>query len=77
MATLEIQNMKSVRQTMAEVVEAMQSIMVSNASTGLTAPGSVLGKRPKKQSQRGSLTELENSEGSGHSSTSHKSHEVV
>ena len=54
---VEIQNMKSIMQTMAEVVHAMQSMMVSNASAGLAAPGSFVGERPKKQSHRVSLTE--------------------
>ena len=72
MATVEIQNMKSIMQTMAEVAQVMQSMMMSNASAGLVAPGSVLQERPKKWSQRGSLTESMDSKGSGHSPTSHK-----
>ena len=43
MATVEIQNMKSVTQTVAEVVQAKQSKMMGNASAGLAAPGTVVG----------------------------------
>ena len=38
MATVEIQNMKPFMQTMAEVVQAMQSMMMSNATVGSDGP---------------------------------------
>ena len=72
MATAEIQNMKSFMQTMVEAVRVMQSMMMSNASDDLAATGPIVGERPKKWSQRGSLTELGDSEGSGHNSSSHR-----
>ena len=53
MATLEIQNMKSFMQTMAELVQAMQSMMMSNPADGLVATGSVVGETSKKWSWRG------------------------
>ena len=46
--------MKSTMQTMAEVFQAMQSMMMSNVSTGQAATGSVVMEGPKKQSRRGS-----------------------
>ena len=49
--------------TMAEAVQAMQSMVMSNASAGLAARGPVVLERPKKQSERESLTELGDSEG--------------
>ena len=57
---------------MAEAVQTMQNIMMSNASANLVAPGSVVRERPKKQSPKGSANELEDSNDSGHSLTSHK-----
>ena len=72
MAPVEIQNMKSVIQAMAEAVHTMQSMIMSNVSAGLVATWSVVRKRPKKGSQRESLMELGNGEGSSCSHTSHK-----
>ena len=68
MATVEIQKIKFIMQTM---VQAMQSMMMSNGSSGLVAKGSVVRERPKKWSQSGYLTELVDSEGSSHSPTHH------
>ena len=48
MPTVEIHYIKSVMQTMAEAVKAVQSMVISNASTGLVAPESFVGERPKK-----------------------------
>ena len=59
-------------QNMAEAVQAMQNMMMSNAFANLVAPGSVRKERPKKQSQKGSATESIKSNGSDHSSTSYK-----
>ena len=56
-ATMEIQNMKSIMQTMDEVIQAMKSMMMSNASSGLAATGPVVIEEPQKWSQRGSLME--------------------
>ena len=41
-ATMKIQNMKSIMQSMAEAVQAMQSMMMSNTSAGLVATGSIV-----------------------------------
>ena len=38
-ATVEIQSMKSVMQKVSEVVQAMQSMIMNNASAGLAIPG--------------------------------------
>ena len=51
MATVEIQNMKSSMHTMAEAMQAMYNMMMSNASSSLVAPESVAGERPRKWSQ--------------------------
>ena len=47
---VEIQNMKCMMQNMAKAVQAMQNIMVSNASDNLVAPRSAVRERPMKQS---------------------------
>ena len=49
-ATAEIQNMISIVQSIAEVVQAMQSMMITNASVGLVTPRPVIKERPKKWS---------------------------
>ena len=38
---------------MAEAVQAMQNMMMNNASANLVAPGSAARERLKKQSQKG------------------------
>ena len=57
---------------MAEAVQVMQNIKMNNASANLVTPGCALREQPKKQSQKGSATELIDSDGSGHCSTSDK-----
>ena len=54
MATVEIQYMKSVTQTMAGVVQAVQSMILGNASAGLETQGSVV-RGPRIGVKKGSL----------------------
>ena len=63
-SSVEIQNIKCMMQNMAKSGEAMQNIMMTNVSTNLVAPGSAIKERPKKLSQKGSTTNLVNSDGS-------------
>ena len=53
-SNVEIQNMKWMMQNMADTVQAVQNMMMSNASAILLAPGSAVRERPKKQSQKAS-----------------------
>ena len=46
LSKMEIQNKKSIMQITAEVVQAIQSMMVCNASAGLVTPGSVVQRDP-------------------------------
>ena len=64
--------MNSFMQTMAEVVQAMQHMMMSYISAGLAVPVSIVSERPKRWSQRWCLMELENMEGFSCSQTSLK-----
>ena len=59
---------------MVEAVQAMQSMMMSNASAGLAAMGPVVGERPKKSSQRSKWVpqRIGDSKSSGHTPTSHR-----
>ena len=72
MSTVEIKSMKSIMHTMAEVVQAVQSMMMRNVSIGQATTGPVVMEGPKKQSRRESLIELGDSEGSSLSSTTHR-----
>ena len=70
--SVDIQNMKCIIQNMAEAVQAMQNMMMSNAFGNLVAPGSAIRERSKKQNQKRFSTESVDSNSSGHSLTSHK-----
>ena len=71
-SNVKVQNMKCMMQNMAEATQAMQNMMISNSSANLWASGSAVKERPKNWSQKGIWTELINSNGCGHSLTSHK-----
>ena len=69
----DLQNMKCMMQNMVESMQAIQSMIMSQASANVVASDSVVMKKPKKQSQKGSSTESIDSDGSNNSSSSHKS----
>ena len=69
--------MKNMMEDLAQNMQNMQAMVMSNMSANVAVPDSVVKDKPKKQSQTRSSADSVDSDGSKHSSASHKSTKLL